>query len=614
MPARIALPLVAAILAAAVGATSAIADAPTFTTNVKASAIFDATGRALAGWNEPAGTTGSDGAVYAAFQAPSSLDRSTDGRTWADPGFTRFVSGRADGDTGDVTMTADSAGTVFVGHLNGNLQAVIDWTRDGGRTWASAGVPFTGASTQPFLVDRPWIASYSPDGDFHHTKVYLEYHDFAPSFVWVATCDMATGSLSCGTSVPVVHPPTFCNSIPGGIAVAPPGSPHAGRLYAAWITADPATNVLSGCNETQLAPFYQLYVATSDDGSNWTPRLAYRAPNDPNCPNTTAVAGASTPTCTDLSEIFTQIAVDGGGNAYVSFTAYDARLGPNYNVYLARSLDGGASWDGATDGSGLPYRVSSLPGRHWFPAIVAGDAGRIAVEYIRSPLETGPFQHNATCPSVTIPACDGKPRPMPPSAPWATYVAESLNAGASTPTFSEVQVSDPGVAIHYGDNCNLGIYCSATGGNRTLLDAISVFVDRAGYLQLLWTDQREDPNELADNAGSGTRRFDQVYYACQSGGTPLYAVPLGAPVCGPAAAAPGGGGSGSGGPGGSAATTGTGGTAAGEAGNPFTAGPAHRAPLFPAGLLLGGGLLAAGALARRLRRRGVRVRGPGRRS
>ena len=56
------------------------------------------------------------------------------------------------------------------------LQADIDYTRDDGKTWHTANdvanLPSPGAgSNSPFLVDRPWIAAYSPDTNYKHTQV-----------------------------------------------------------------------------------------------------------------------------------------------------------------------------------------------------------------------------------------------------------------------------------------------------------------------------------------------------------------------------------------------------------------------------------------------------------
>jgi hypothetical protein len=184
-------------------------------------------------------------------------------------GYYSYLQTRAEGTTGDVTMTADAAGTIFNGHLTSALQADIEWSRDDGKTWHTANDVATlpspgGASNSPFLVDRPWITAYSPDANYLDTKVYLEYHDFTTSAVYIVSCSMATGSLACGAPVPVSNPQTACNSIPGGVATSPAGSAHPGRVYAVWTTADPVTNTASGCNYTQLAPFYALYAAWSD--------------------------------------------------------------------------------------------------------------------------------------------------------------------------------------------------------------------------------------------------------------------------------------------------------------------------------------------------------------
>lgn len=88
-------------------------------------------------------------------------------------------------------------------------------------TWQTANdvarLPSPGAaSSSPFAVDRPWIAVYSPDTNYKDTRVYLEFHDFGPSAVYIVTCSMSSGSLQCGAPVPVSNPQTACNSIPGG--------------------------------------------------------------------------------------------------------------------------------------------------------------------------------------------------------------------------------------------------------------------------------------------------------------------------------------------------------------------------------------------------------------
>lgn len=505
------------------------------------------------GWDEPSGIAGSDGELYVASQNPNvakgspdtTLSQSSDGVNWAeDTPYYGYLAGRAEGQTGDVTMAADRAGTVFVGHLTGELQADIDWTRDDGKTWHTANDVATlaspgAASNSPGLVDRPWIGVWSPDTNFQDTVVYLEYHDFVTSAIYIVTCSMATGSLSCGSPVPVSNAQTACNSIPGGVAVSPPGSSHPGRVYTVWTTADPLTNAVSGCNYTQLAPFYQLYVAWSDTPStpgSWHQVPVYIGPNGSgeNCPATAPVQGVSTNTCADMSELFTPVAVDNAGNVYVSFIDYIDTIDKHYDVYLEHSTDGGNTWDGSTTGAGQPIMVSDAGGTHYTPNLVAGGTGRVAVIYYRTDYATRPYMSGDTCPTTVPPetSCQGKNQPEPPTTAWTTDVAESTNADSASPTFTQVQASDAGVVVHYGDICNLGIYCDGSStGNRSLFENNTVFLNASGGLVAAWGDQRLDPQGEQDaaqsNAQSRQVAYDEIFATSQSSGPSLAS---GAPV------------------------------------------------------------------------------------
>jgi LPXTG-motif cell wall-anchored protein len=548
--------LAAAVLAALAGGlpASASGGGAVFHKDVQASL------QKPAGWDEPSGIGSSAGHLFVAAQNPElpgspgapdlSLFDSSNGTRWQETTpYYNYEESRNEGTTGDVTMTADAAGTVFVGHLTSALQADIDWSRDGGKTWQTANdvatLPSPGAaSNSPFLVDRPWIAAYSPDGKFADTDVYLEYHDFVTSFIYVVTCTMSSGFPQCGAPVPVSNTQTACNSIPGGIAVSPAGSNHPGRVYAVWDTADPVTNFTSGCNYTQLAPFYSLYVAWSDTPStpgSWHQVPVYIGPNGSSqkCPGTAPVAGVSTNTCADMSEVFTPVAVDRAGNVYVSFVDYITTLDPAYDVYLERSTDGGDTWDGKTDGSGPPVRVSNAGGTHYIPNLVAGDAGRVAVVYYATSYTDHPYQAGSTCPTTVPPetSCQGKNMPEPPNTKWVVDVAESLDATAASPTFTQYQVSDPGVVVHYGDICNLGIYCDGSStGNRSLFENNTVFTDKFGYLVVGWGDQRLDKSAATDAASSSAQTsqeaFDEIFTTCQTAGPSLYAHPAGPSTCG----------------------------------------------------------------------------------
>jgi hypothetical protein len=125
------------------------------------------------------------------------------------------------------------------------------------------------------------------------------------------------------------------------------------------------------------------------------------------------------------------------------------------------------------------------------------------VIYYRSSYATRPYESGDTCPTTVPPetSCQGKNQPEPPSSQWATDVAVSTNADSSSPSFDQAQASDPGVVVHYGDICNLGIYCDGSStGNRSLFENNTLFLNSSGYLVAGWGDQRLDPQGAADAA------------------------------------------------------------------------------------------------------------------
>jgi hypothetical protein len=92
------------------------------------------------------------------------------------------------------------------------------------------------------------------------------------------------------------------------------------------------------------------------------------------------------------------------------------------------------------------------------------------------------------------------------------------------------------VVVHYGDICNLGIYCDGSStGNRSLWDATGIFTDLAGYVTFTWTDQRADTSGQYDAAQGDAQarqaQWDEVYTACQTGGTPLLKSATGPAAC-----------------------------------------------------------------------------------
>src|SRR4051794_237526 len=136
------------------------------------------------GGGEPSIAVGPEGNQYVSYPSDDGMSfyRSfTGGRTW-------IAGGIADPSSGDTTVNVDRSGAVYQGNLDGNLQGDVWKSFDAGASWPQKGIGYDGqdASGQPFFVDRPWTDAYIPPGKTtRRARVYLEYHDFAPSQVWV---------------------------------------------------------------------------------------------------------------------------------------------------------------------------------------------------------------------------------------------------------------------------------------------------------------------------------------------------------------------------------------------------------------------------------------------
>lgn len=355
---------------------------------------------------------------------------------------------------------------VITGDQN-TLQADVFKSFDKGVTWPQRGRSTLESSIstgQPFFVDRQWTDAYIPSGsDTDHARVYVSYHDFGPSQVWVS--GSTDGGRTFGLPVNVITSPaaqasSYCNTIPGGLKVVQSG-PHAGRVYVVWLAADPA-NPVTGCNITQLAAFHSIWSAYSDDGgATWTDQLVF----DPGPLH-------------DGSEIFADLTLDNRGNPYVAFAM---NLNPNWDVWVEASFDGGTTWNGRSDGTGQPFQVNRPGGTNYFPTIAAGKPGQIDVAWLDT--------------TTVVPATAyGKPTPGADSdASWYLFVAQSKNLLSGTPTFSSIRATP--TPMHVGDICTLGLFCAAVpNSNRNILDFIDVAVDANGFAHVAYTDDNNYAN------------------------------------------------------------------------------------------------------------------------
>jgi len=392
----------------------------------------------------------SDGTIYVAWQSGGShVARSDDGGRTFTTVFDQHDVGDVDVAVGGPTpctlpLNGCVPGTrrVYLTSIEETplpLQTHLAYSDDRGATWTVNEL----AALNPSAIDRPWLAVY-PGSVATSDKVYIGYHDFTISQIWVAAS--IDGGQTFGPSEDTfsdVHAQseTFCNSIPSGLEV----DPNTGEVYIQWITAGPIQNA-QGCDLTQNQNFHEVWIAHSAGAgvapvTTWDDHLVFDGPED-----------------TNADKIFADIAVDSAGNVYSVFP--DNLAAPDhFDIWFSHSSDKAASWS-------APVKVNSDKGTHFFPWIAAGSAGRVDFIWLNSP--------------------DYTPTDAELS-PWYVTFAQTTNGTAMEPKFN--QTSESSSVMHVGGICTNGIFCSLSGGNRDLADSISIAIDRGGSAGLVWTDQ-----------------------------------------------------------------------------------------------------------------------------
>src|SRR5919198_3079982 len=389
----------------------------------------------------------SDGTVWVAWQASGThVARSDDGgRTFVQTPIANLFGN----DVGDVDIAVGGPTPCAVATTNclrGTrrfyvtslerlpvpLQTHLAYSDDRGAHWTINDV----AAVNPSFIDRPWLAVYPSTVSAAQDRVYIAYHDFSASQIWVASSSNG-GQTFVQTNVftndPTAEVQSFCNTVPSGIEV----DPETGEVYVQWITADPVQNTTGGCNVTHVENFHQVWVARSANGGlTWYAHQVFD--------------GGPT---TNTDEIFATLGVDDsgqagvGGNVYSVFT--DNLLGPTvFDVWFSHSSNKAVTWS-------APVKVNSDKGTHYFPWIAAGSTGRVDFIWLNSP--------------------DYTPSDAEQS-PWYVTFAQTTNGTSGTPKFNQTSASSS--VMHVGGICTNGIFCSVNNGNCDLADSISIAIDR----------------------------------------------------------------------------------------------------------------------------------------
>ena len=332
---------------------------------------------------------------------------------------------------GDSHVAVDSAGYVYIADLALSNINLLKSNEVGGKTFMQ--LPPAGNTT----ADREWLAPYLPDASqgTSSTVLHLSYHDFAAEEFWECTGPAGgTITAACAPIVPQNDPSLFTtaagNTVIGPQVVLPGGG--LAMLATTSTTAENATNATTG-------PMDHLYsIVSTDGGTTWN-----------------AYPVGDFATGTSVTNIFPVMTKDTAGNLYAVWSQQNpdkagSPSGPT-TVYLSSSTDKGKTW--TTKARVNPAGINSGV----LPWVVATQPGQVDIVYV------GSTAHD----------------PADTTATWYTYMTQSTNALATSPTFRTMPVTPN--PVRYGQVCVSGILCSEQGDEgRSLLDFISVDLDSAG--------------------------------------------------------------------------------------------------------------------------------------
>lgn len=191
-----------------------------------------------------------------------------------------------------------------------------------------------------------------------------------------------------------------------------------------------------------------LYLARSTDGGlTFSLKLVYQATQG-----------------TSLVNVFPSLAIDQAGNLYIAFS-------DSHSAFLTASSDHGATWS-------VPVRVSNGSGTKSTigPWLTAGAAGKVNVTW----WGTSAASNNEA------------------SAQWKVFFAQSQNALANIPTFS--QIAATGV-MHQGAICTNGTGCAS--GTRNLAEYFAPGLYLDGSELIVYSDDFNNASPL----GTFTRQI-----------------------------------------------------------------------------------------------------------
>jgi uncharacterized repeat protein (TIGR01451 family) len=164
-------------------------------------------------------------------------------------------------------------------------------------------------------------------------------------------------------------------------------------------------------------------------------------------------------------DLFPAVATDAGGNVYAVWIDES-----DHNVYYSASTNHGTTWGPVHQVNGNDANSNE------FVWAQGGAAGKLAIAWLGTPVR-GDSDNMTSWFNDRIGSTQF---------PWYGYVS-IVSSAATTPSF--IQQKFTSRPTYFGQICNAGITCSATGGDRTMADYFGFSIDPdTGAFRIVYND------------------------------------------------------------------------------------------------------------------------------
>ena len=362
----------------------------------------------------------------------SFIHRSTDGLDWHvdSPVGLRPDPGPGGGDT---DVVADDQGNIYFIDLEALVNLGTSVSNDRGNTWRK-----NPAAVQNAAVDRQWYAvDNGTTGAADDNTVFMAFHTLAVG--------------------------TFIYSSPGSKGSS---DPVGGLVWQSSSAKSPAPLANdASCGQLRFDRVRRNLLYACGEGNHVRITIGHVNPGQRTGIEYHNVNAPASPGGGDVGHLFPSVATDAAGNIYAAWIDEN-----DSNVYYSYSTDEGATWS-------TPVKVNGAPSvTNEFLWAQGGDPGTVVLAWLGTEASGTPDSY----PSWKV-------DPQGSTAiKWFGYVSTITAAASKKPVLAQQRFTEK--PMHYGQICNQGTLCVATGGDRTMADFFGFNLDREGGIRFVYND------------------------------------------------------------------------------------------------------------------------------